>query len=1007
MARVLALSLWRTGCSFQDWPTPNCRAQIDGRFYEFHHHQFQEWYASKAIERELVAHGDAPFALADPFVSDRLNDRRWEEAILFACERMSRENASAIVARVVLVVLELDPMLAAAIIRRGAEAVWDAVSASILDWVRRWHAPQNADRAITFMIETGRPDFADLVWPVVTNVNSQVRLGALRGGGSFDMAVLGQNLDRNFSGLTEEVRESVISELIHYGGIEEEEKAAALAGRDPRSEVRIRAIESLLFEGAVEAAEALLRSSWGEAADAIARRGYTEQLRDPDLVQGLEGLRRAAYDEEADPLRKAGMAVNYLPVEQQPDVIEQLLSDPATDLRADQGRTIADIAGRHPHVVDRALRNRVEHGSELPWRFEEDYLIYGRTVDDGPVHDFVTREDLNSDASRNAATLAGPQLVKTLFDRYLAAHRTFRATGVRSEAAYAPVKQVAEVLGRVQREVLLSVVSTYAALEDAEDIKVLSHLLSSQQDRRRPDPVSESTLDGLAACLDTWAHRLLSAASPDRNALGELAGTMKRFPHPAHVHVLREMLTADLALYRTDVAVLRSEPGNQPLRQRVQVSYAWSYRDALSLVGTEEAEAVLSSFLLDELFGPDAAIGLVRLAAPGTSTGPFTSRNERVRANTNRLRRTTDPAATSPAGQAIFEAVRNVFGEGNNLDHSRRAASIAALGVLIPHGDQSDILELLLRADLGTRVRQHLLTNMGEGGYVLRADDINAGLRELLDLAATEPWQLGNDHYVLREWLALYALSDRPRDLLPAIGSLPNTVRFTVWGVRDLLPALKSIAPGDLSAILIGLVRRMPELRSQHEFYDATLMLPVQEICSLLEATAGPLGPADLNGAAWDYADRIARQLSETDIKWLEQGFADASSPTRRLQGQILAACGTEEIFVFLAADPLGRDVVRRSRTMRMSNFAMSVVSENTSDGGFVAREVQPADCSSLRRALFHMAIGQDAAQATFGKECLTNLDSLRDEDGTVETEPRHPDISAGQPWPIVPPAVA
>lgn len=77
-----------------------------------------------------------------------------------------------------------------------------------------------------------RPEFADLVWLVVTNVNSQVRLTALRGRGRFDVAVLGQHLDRDFSGLTEEVRESVISELIHSGGIEEKEKAAALAGRD-------------------------------------------------------------------------------------------------------------------------------------------------------------------------------------------------------------------------------------------------------------------------------------------------------------------------------------------------------------------------------------------------------------------------------------------------------------------------------------------------------------------------------------------------------------------------------------------------------------------------------------------------------------------------------------------------------------------------------------------------------------------------------------------------------
>ena len=33
---------------------------------------------------------------------------------------------------------------------------------------------------------------------------------------------------------------------------------------------------------------------------------------------------------------------------------------------------------------------------------------------------------------------------------------------------------------------------------------------------------------------------------------------------------------------------------------------------------------------------------------------------------------------------------------------------------------------------------------------------------------------------------------------------------------------------------------------------------------------------------------------------------------------------------------------------------------------------------------------------------CLNYIDKLRDEYGAPESEPRHPDITSGRPWPIL-----
>jgi hypothetical protein len=56
---------------------------------------------------------------------------------------------------------------------------------------------------------------------------------------------------------------------------------------------------------------------------------------------------------------------------------------------------------------------------------------------------------------------------------------------------------------------------------------------------------------------------------------------------------------------------------------------------------------------------------------------------------------------------------------------------------------------------------------------------------------------------------------------------------------------------------------------------------------------------------------------------------------------------------------------------------------------------------AGLRRELFGLALAEDA-QSRLAEACLVEIEELRDEHGRVDDEPRHPDNSSGQPWPIV-----
>lgn len=160
--------------------------------YSFQHQQFQEWYASNMVERLMLASVDDD-VLREALKADVLNQPAWEESILFACERLARGSQQQLKAcdTAILAAFAVDPILAAEIIYRSTEAVWARIGTTIQGLVGHWHKPGNVDRALGFMITSGRPEFLDQVWPLITHENDQIHLAALRAGRRFRPSLLG------------------------------------------------------------------------------------------------------------------------------------------------------------------------------------------------------------------------------------------------------------------------------------------------------------------------------------------------------------------------------------------------------------------------------------------------------------------------------------------------------------------------------------------------------------------------------------------------------------------------------------------------------------------------------------------------------------------------------------------------------------------------------------------------------------------------------------------------
>ena len=137
----------------------------------FQHQLFQEWYAAAEVEELMLqaAAGDAE--ARQRLREDILNWPSWEESILFACDRLSRTDEAGVraVAATVEDTLGIDPLLAGAMLDRAADAVWLRVRDLVLRFVDRWHTRGKIDRAVRFMVASGKPEFADLIWPLASN----------------------------------------------------------------------------------------------------------------------------------------------------------------------------------------------------------------------------------------------------------------------------------------------------------------------------------------------------------------------------------------------------------------------------------------------------------------------------------------------------------------------------------------------------------------------------------------------------------------------------------------------------------------------------------------------------------------------------------------------------------------------------------------------------------------------------------------------------------------------
>jgi hypothetical protein len=338
----------------------------------FQHQQFQEWYASFEVEQLMRKAAQGERDALHRLRVDILDRPAWEESILFACERASRADPAGIdaVAAAIATALTIDPILAAEMIYRAAEDVWVRVQDNTLAFIGRWHVPGVVDRAVRFMITSGRPEFAPQIWPLVENADSQVHLSAMRAARRFRPSTLGSDAAGRLASLPQETRQNVLAELAMRGGPEGIELAAAVAKSDPRAEVQFAVVEALLFRRAEKPALELLAEAAPQVWPMLAAKGYADEITDPAARERLQRVREGLFEREVVPVARIDLVLaSAHPSEAEQERIAAAIE--AADFSArDQNADwqVQRAWERYPEQVAQGLLRRLEAGRDLPYR---------------------------------------------------------------------------------------------------------------------------------------------------------------------------------------------------------------------------------------------------------------------------------------------------------------------------------------------------------------------------------------------------------------------------------------------------------------------------------------------------------------------------------------------------------------------------------------------------------------------------------------------------------------
>ena len=976
--------------------------------FSFQHPQFQEWHASFEVERlARAAEGDA--ITSRLLLENILNLPVWEEAILFACERMAFADSPSHepVGRLILQSLAIDPLFAAEMIFRASESVWAIVKNDVVEFAKRWHSPGQNDRALRFMMATGRKEFAAEMWQIISNPRNQDGFGVINTSCPFRPSVLGDDWPNRVATLAEEPRESLLCGIVRECGVDEMERVTGIVKSEVSVKLRKAVLQALLMRGATRQVTDLLSIDDPELWQAFAGWVRPEEVSDEKLISRLRLERERLYERTSDPRVKLYILLESqpMPASAEKEVAELIKSDFASN-NDRIGGLVTKAFKLFPRAVSDAMLDRLRQGRSLT--LFEDVLQLCPLVEDEAVANLLLDPGSDDREAVQVARIAGPITVGRMLDYFLALAEQ-QPGSAPSKARTRAYFQMRDRLGKTRVEALLEEVLKRQNSSKPDEIGAWACLLSLHGLNGSGDSLesNSSARSALAGVIPRWVDILIGSSESLRADMAYLAMTIGRLRNPELVPALLRLLDEDARRQRLALEASRSRTGAGALNSEAITSWSRQYNQALAEIGDEQVVVAMRNRLAVSPAGVEAAQVLsmiwARPAALIQSRWPaaWPDYSEVARLQTRDGKAPTDLKASFAA--PILDVFRTLDLVSAPVAQQLVAIQLLSIALRMPCGEESALIDSVIALPVSARAKTELLTSVILAGKILAGRTVLNGIEEIARDAKKEPWLLDQNTGLIERWLEFFPFTDGPSLLLDALKMFsPGDVG--PWRLRGVIAAI-SVAPIENRE---SLLRQLAE--QDGRFYSDNAWLEAILHCStamtrariLDDLAEGKLTHALKSGNAWRFARDLVKLVIE-DPTFRAQIYERLdhlqNENIRPLLVQVVIQTPDIEGFFVLLRSYAAKG--HKLDTKLLDAIDGLVMTKRYFSGSNNAYELHAVDASALRTRLF--ATMESGGQlASLAAECLEAIDEMRDRHGRLESEPRHPDIASHRPWPPV-----
>jgi len=768
-------------------------------------------------------------------------------------------------------------------------------------------------------------------------------------------------------------------------------------------------IGALAFRRAYRHVADVLRNADEKTFELVARGGLLDDATDEHVKKGIEAANKRQRKEGVSAYDRLRMVFRAKGDEDMRGEVTAIIAEMEIDKKQDSAvHLLHEARDRHSRAIADGLLQRVRAGRTLFYGADDFLASASFSLEDDTLLEIAVSETRrHDDRAEAAASVLGPRAVGRMIEFVLESKTQLRdPSGKYNQAAGDRYHDLLARIGHTPGASLIAAVRARSAQAGNEEISDLADLISrhptGEGDRDRP--FDADALTAIGALAEDWGNRMLASGDATRVELASIATLASKAPSVNLLPLLKRLLDENLRRYRA----FRQEAQATGWRQgkvidEARAPHTHEYQRAFHRINAPETSALMREYLHDEHFGQPAALVLAAqwTAANEPSDGKrFGGDVDFSRVEERRAARISDPAKTSAEADAIFGAIEPLIAAEATEDQKKHAVALGIVAARLPHGQRDTTIQRLISLS-PRRSRAALLRNLILSGENIDIEMIQNGLAELFEAAKAQRWLLSQDGgYDLKEWLLLLPFANPPAEALAVVRGLPDDQR-RVDHLEEMIRGFRTAPGHDAENVLFQLAEADPKLYLNRGWRDAAIgrgtLSAARRYVDL--AANGAFEGSGTDG--WYSARQLAGLMGEhlelrTHIyQLLRDG---ATTPGLALLAHAVAeAPDTEGLLLLIKIE------IEHKRSFISWHAIEKVATEQRpSENWKGAYEVVPVPAVELRRKL--LAITTDGGPTDVAARCLNQIDKIRDQYGTPDSEPRHPDLGSGKRWPIMMP---